>query len=183
MKNVFVTNGYMTADAIRMISPYLDAANVDLKFFSDESYKKICGGRLQPVLDSIKTMKDEGIWVEVTTLIIPGKNDSDEELKKIAAFLAGIDEEMPWHISRFFPQYKYDDVLPTPIERINTAVQIGKEEGLKYIYPGNVSGEVDTMCPSCKKNIIRRSIFTVEEKNIENGKCGYCGAVIKGVWK
>ncbi|MDD5669987.1 MAG: AmmeMemoRadiSam system radical SAM enzyme, partial [Candidatus Omnitrophica bacterium] len=137
---VFVTNGYMSEESVRMISPYLDAANVDLKFFKDESYKKICGGSLQPVLRSIALMKQLGIWVEVTTLVVPGQNDSSEELTGIAEFIAGIDNTIPWHISRFYPQYKMNNLEPTPEETLKEAREIGYSRGLGYVYVGNVHG-------------------------------------------
>ncbi|MFH1798470.1 MAG: AmmeMemoRadiSam system radical SAM enzyme [Candidatus Omnitrophota bacterium] len=136
--NIFVTNGYMTEFAIEKLSPYLDAANVDIKFFSDDLYKKMCGGRLQPVLDSVRRMKQLGIWVEVTTLIIPELNDSPGQLKGIADFLAEIGKDIPWHVTRFHPAYKYTDSYPTPVETIEKAVDIGKKAGLKYVYSGNV---------------------------------------------
>jgi len=125
LKNVFVTNGYMSKEALQKIQPYLDAANVDLKYFKDESYRKVCSGSLQPVLDSIKLMKELGIWVEVTTLVVPGSNDSPEELKGIAEFLAGVDKFMPWHISRFFPNYKFTDLDATPEATLKMAEEIG----------------------------------------------------------
>ncbi|GAI02889.1 unnamed protein product, partial [marine sediment metagenome] len=141
IKNVFVTNGYMTEEAIKKIEPYLDAANVDLKSFSDDFYRKLCGAKLQPVLDALKLMKKLGIWVEVTTLIIPTLNDSSEELREIAKFIVNeLGEGTPWHISRFYPAYNLTDKPPTPIETIHKAREIGLNEGLKYVYEGNVPG-------------------------------------------
>ena len=185
LANTFVTNGFMTKEAIDEIKPYLDAANVDLKFFSDDSYKKICKGRLQPVLDSISHMKDSGIWVEVTTLIVPEENDSDEELKSIAEFLASVDDEIPWHISRFHPDYKYTDSYPTPVETMEKALELGKDAGLKYIYLGNVYSRGETICPGCGKALIERSGFSAEvsEDFLPEGACRSCGAKIAGVWK
>jgi len=138
LANIFVTNGFMTHQTIDTIKPYLDAANVDLKSFNDEYYKKYCKARLQPVLDSIKYMKEAGIWLEVTTLIIPGENDSDEELTQIAKFIAGVDKEMPWHISRFRPDYKFIDHNATPVKTLERARDIGRQQGLNHIYLGNV---------------------------------------------
>ncbi len=137
LKNIFVTNGFMTKECIEMIYPYLDAANVDLKSFSDETYKNKIGGRLKPVLDNIKLMKDLGIWIEVTTLIIPTVNDSDQELKNMANFLVEIDPDIPWHISAYFPTYK-SKVPPTGSGIISKALKIGKDSGLKYVYRGNI---------------------------------------------
>ncbi|MFH0732968.1 MAG: AmmeMemoRadiSam system radical SAM enzyme [Candidatus Omnitrophota bacterium] len=138
LSNIFVTNGFMTAETLQMIKPYLDAANVDLKFFREETYKKICKGRLQPVLDSIKLMKKSGIWLEITTLVVPGLNDSEEELADIAAFIAGVDKKIPWHISRFFPNFEYYNVGATPLDILKKAKEIGKEKGLQHVYLGNV---------------------------------------------
>jgi len=181
--NNFVTNGYMTRECIQMIKPYLDAANVDLKFFKESSYKNICAAALEPVLDSIRLMHELGIWVEVTTLIVPGENDSDEELGGIAQFIASVDKNMPWHVSRFHPDYKLIHHHPTPEATLEKAQAIGHKCGLKFIYAGNVYGwGNDTSCPSCEKLLIRREVFSVLENNVEKGKCGYCGAVVPGVF-
>ena len=183
MKNVFVTNGYITEDALREIAPYLDAANVDLKSFSDDFYRKVCGARLQPVLDSIKLHKELGIWIEVTTLIIPTLNDSEEELRKIAEFLRNVSEDIPWHISRFYPAYRLSDLQPTSVEILCTARKIGLETGLKYVYKGNVPGEgEDTYCHSCGRLLIHRYGYKILSNEIKDSKCPYCGAEIAGVW-
>jgi pyruvate formate lyase activating enzyme len=183
LANVFVTNGYMTAEALRLIQPYLDAANVDLKAFQEETYKKVCGARLGPVLDSIRLMRELGIWVEVTTLIVPGMNDGNEELAAIARFIASVSPEIPWHISRFHPDYKYTQTPATPIERLRKAAALAREAGLKFIYIGNVWGESEvTICPQCGKDLIRRSAFSVEENKIKGGKCSSCGSPIAGVF-
>ncbi len=182
IKNIFVTNGYMTEEAIEMIAPYLDAANVDLKFFSDSSYKNICGAGLKPVLQSIRKMKEANIWVEVTTLIIPDVNDSVEELGLIAQFIRDVDPHMPWHISRFFPNYDYNDTEPTPVSTLKKAEEIGKKYGLKHIYLGNVDERIDTVCPACGKVLISRNIYTLQKNLIKNGKCIYCNTEIKGIW-
>jgi pyruvate formate lyase activating enzyme len=182
--NVFVTNGYMSSDALKTIRPYLDAANVDLKFFSEQSYHKICAGALQPVLDSIRLMKKLGIWVEVTTLVIPGENDSEEELSNIAKFIAGVDKDIPWHISRFHPDHNFTEHSLTPEETLKKAQGIGYDAGLTYIYAGNVRGfGNDTICPACEKMLIKREIFDVLEYNIKNSKCSFCGTAIPGVFK
>jgi len=181
--NSFVTNGFMTEEALKTIQPYLDACNVDLKFFNDETYKKICQGRLQPVLDSIKLMKRLNIWVEVTTLVVPGLNDSDEELRKIAEFIASVDKGIPWHISRFYPDYKYTDAVPTPLETLRKAEGIGKAAGLRYVYLGNVAGEgSDTFCYNCGEVLIKRAIYFVGKNRIKDDKCPKCGSKIDGVW-
>ncbi|MDP8298674.1 MAG: AmmeMemoRadiSam system radical SAM enzyme [Candidatus Tantalella remota] len=182
--NTFVTNGFMTAEAVEKISPYLDAANVDLKFFKDDQYRKVCGGRLQPVLDSIGKMKEKGIWIEVTTLVIPGENDSEEELSGMAEFLAGVDKGMPWHISRFHPDYRYTDSVPTPLDTMKKAADIGKKAGLEYVYLGNVSDGGETFCPACGRVMVKRSGSGVEvTKDLKDGKCAGCGTEIGGVWE
>ncbi|MDD5565284.1 MAG: AmmeMemoRadiSam system radical SAM enzyme [Candidatus Omnitrophica bacterium] len=181
--NVFVTNGYMTPEALEELAFYLDAANVDLKFFKEASYQDICQARLQPVLESIGKMKQKGIWVEITTLVIPGLNDSKEELGNIAAFIAGLDKDMPWHISRFHPDYKFTDYAITPEAILDKAYEIGKTAGLRYVYTGNVAGrENNTYCPACKKLLIRRRIFEVLENKVQEDKCVYCKNTIAGLF-
>jgi pyruvate formate lyase activating enzyme len=181
--NVFVTNGFMTAEALNTIHPYLDACNVDLKSFRDEFYKKTCRGRLKPVLESIRHMRQLGIWVEVTTLVVPDQNDSEAELGEIAHFIAGIDQGMPWHISRFHPDYEFGNFRPTPIETLRKAYSIGKEAGLEHVYIGNVPGaESDTVCPRCQQIVIRRRAFAVEENRLEDSRCPTCGSLISGVF-
>lgn len=178
LANIFVTNGYMTSKMLDAFHPYLDAANVDLKAFRDEVYKKYVGARLQPVLDSLKKMKELGIWVEVTTLVIPGVNDSDEELRNVAKFIANeLGTETPWHISRFFPTYKMTDQPRTPLATLRRAREIGQEEGLRYLFIGNASGETNTICHACGQLLIKRSSYLILEKNIQpNGTCPNCGA-------
>jgi len=183
LKNVFVTNGYITPEALEEIRPYLHAANIDLKGFTDDFYKNICGARLQPVLDAIRLYKAFGIWIEITTLVIPGHNDSDEELKGIARFIRSVGEDIPWHVTRFHPTYKLTDQPRTPLATLKRAQQIGFESGLRYVYEGNIPGEgEDTVCWSCKKPLVKRIGFSVEENRVKDGKCSYCSAVIDGVW-
>jgi len=183
LANVFVTNGFMTTQALEIISPCLDACNVDLKSFSNEFYKTVCQGRLKPVLNTIRKMKELGIWVEVTTLIIPEQNDSDEELKRIARFIAGISPDIPWHISRFHPDYGHRDALPTPAETLRKAYTKGKEAGLHFVYTGNLPGvENDTGCPGCQKAVIRRNGLSVSENRMEGPRCPDCGTIIRGVF-
>lgn len=139
LKNVWVSNGYMTKEALNLIAPYLNAINVDLKAFTEKFYQEVCGARLRPVLDNLIDIKKRGIHLEIATLIIPGKNDSEKELKQIADFIKEeLGDDTPWHVSRFFPHYKMMDVPPTPIEKVYEAVEIGKRTGLKYVYAGNV---------------------------------------------
>ena len=180
--NTFVTNGYMSPQALEMINPYLDAVNIDLKSFNADFYRKTCSSQLEPVLENIRLMKKLGIWIEITTLIIPGLNDSEEELKKIAEFIASVGVEIPWHISKFHPDYKMLDRSPTPITVLKNAYDIGKYAGLRYIYIGNVLGEEEsTYCYKCKKPVIKRIGFEVSETNMEDGNCSFCKAKIDGV--
>jgi pyruvate formate lyase activating enzyme len=162
----------------------LDAVNIDLKSFSDNFYKNNCGARLKPVLDSIKLYKNLGIWTEITTLIIPTFNDSEEELHKIAYFIKEeVGEDTPWHITQFHPMYKLPDVSRTPISTLRKARQIGLKAGLMYVYEGNVPGEngENTYCPNCGKTLIQRFGYSIKENKIKDSKCSYCAAEIDGV--
>jgi pyruvate formate lyase activating enzyme len=181
--NVFVTNGYMSQEMLQTFSPYLDAANVDLKAFRDETYRKYIGARLEPVLESLKTMKSLGVWLEVTMLVIPGVNDSDQELRDAARFIAeALGSQTPWHLSRFFPAYQMTHVPPTPVSTLDRARQIGLEEGLRYVYLGNVSGETNTLCHGCGRLLIRRHGYTVLENRVgRNSLCPDCGAKVAGL--
>ena len=183
LKNVFVTNGYITPKALETIRPYLHAANIDLKGFSDEFYKKVCGARLRPVLDAIGLYKKYGIWIEITTLIIPDHNDSEAELKQIAGFIRSVGADVPWHVTRFHPTYKLTEEPRTPLQTLKRAREIGFEAGLRYVYEGNIPGEgEETACWSCRKPLVKRFGFSVEENNIRDGKCRFCGSPIDGVW-
>jgi pyruvate formate lyase activating enzyme len=184
IKNLFITNGYQTPEAIETIQPYLDAANVDLKSFRDEFYRKLLGARLQPVLDSLKLMKKLGIWVEVTTLIIPTHNDSEDELRDIACFIRDeLGAETPWHVGAFYPTYKLLDAPRTPPKTLRKAREIGLEEGLRYVYEGNIPGSdgENTYCYNCGTRLIHRFGFQVLENKIKDGHCPVCGAEIDGV--
>ncbi len=184
LKNVFVTNGYMSSETIRMIQPHLDAANVDLKSFSDDFYKKYCGARLEPVKNTLKQMKSSGILVEATTLVIPGLNDDKRELEALAAFLVNdLGPDTPWHISRFHPTYKLTNCRPTPVETLDMARGIGIEAGLRYVYTGNVPGDSGekTCCHECGKLLIDRWGFGIRSNRIENGACPDCGAGVYGI--
>ena len=183
-KNIYVTNGYMTTEMLEMISPYLDAVNVDLKAFRDETYRRIIGARLQPVLDSLKKIKQLGIWLEVTSLIIPGINDDRHEIRDMVKFVVTeLGDDVPWHISRFFPAYKMKDVLSTPVKTLQVAKKIGLEAGLNYVYMGNIpdNGNMSTICPNCGQTLIERSNFGVMKNNIKNECCPNCGKEIAGV--
>jgi pyruvate formate lyase activating enzyme len=179
--NVFVTNGYMTKEAVELIHPYLDAANIDLKSFTEDFYVNVCHGHLRPVLETIHLMKELGIWIEITTLVIPGKNDSKEELTDIAKFIALVGKDIPWHISRFHPDYQINDIEPTKIDTLKKALDIGKQQGLHHVYIGNIAGNTnDTVCSQCHSLLIKRANFSIVENRIDNGKCPICGTVIDG---
>jgi len=184
LRNVFVTNGYMTQECLEDISPDLHAANVDLKAFSDRFYKEQCGAKLEPVLRTLETMKRLGIWLEVTTLLIPGLNDSEEELRDISQFLADLDKDIPWHISRFHPTYRLTDIPSTPPESIRTARDLGYEAGLRYVYTGNLPGDEGekTFCHSCGTLIVDRFGFDVTANRVKGNTCPQCGSEIPGVW-
>jgi len=180
IKNVFVTNGYMTEEALKAMQPYLDAANVDLKGFTEEHYREVCGARLKPVLDTLKLMKELGIWVEVTTLIIPTVNDSEEELEQIAEFIMSLGAETPWHVSRFHPTYKMLNLPSTSVHSVIRARQIGLEAGLRYVYTGNAPGDdgENTYCYNCGKVLIPRYGYQLGKIHVKDSKCEYCGAKI-----
>jgi len=183
LKNVFVSNGYTSAEALQQIAPCLDAANVDLKSFRDEFYRQVCGARLQPVLDTIRLYRQLGIWVEVTTLIIPGYNDSDGELRQIAAFICEVGAEIPWHVSAFYPTHKLLDAPRTPAATLRRARQIGLEAGLRYVYQGNIPGEggENSYCHACGELLIERHGFAICKNLTLNGCCPSCSALIAGV--
>jgi len=184
LKNVFVTNGYITPEALATISPFLDAANIDLKGFSEQFYREVVHAMLNEVLDSIVEFRRQGIWIELTTLIIPGCNDSDEQLRGIARFIAEkAGKETPWHVSRFHPAFRMTDRPATPVAALARARRIGMEEGLAYVYEGNApeEGGENTSCPACGELLIRRQGFYLAENRIKQGKCPACAAVIDGI--
>lgn len=182
MKNIFITNGYMTEEAIDTAADLLAAANIDLKSFQDDYYRETCSGRLKPVLNSIRHMKELGIWVEITTLLITGENDSQAELENIAGFIAEVDRDMPWHISAFHPSYKFMDRRPTTTEKLEQAREIGRRAGLSFVYLGNIPAENDTLCPHCGKTLIKRRGALVGNIQLKNGHCPGCSAGLPGIW-
>jgi pyruvate formate lyase activating enzyme len=184
LKNVFVTNGYMTSGMLELIAPRLDAANVDLKAFRDDFYRKQCGARLQPVLDSLRLMKTLGIWLEVTTLLIPGLNDGEEELRELAAFIFSLGADTPWHISRFHPQYRMTEPPPTPAGSIHRAAEIGRSAGLRYVYSGNLPGDTgeNTHCARCGRLLIGRCGFSIERLDLKGSACPHCGTPLDGIF-
>jgi pyruvate formate lyase activating enzyme len=183
LKNVFVSNGYINHEPLLHLIPLMDAANIDLKSFNDQTYKKIMGGTLEPVLNTIKILKEKNVWIEVTTLLIPDLNDSRGELEEIAKFLYNISSEIPWHISRFHPDYKYLNSRITDTEILHKAYEIGKNIGLKYVYTGNINDDIGehTYCYNCKDKIISRFGFNITEYKIKDSKCQNCGSIIHGV--
>lgn len=185
LKNVFVSNGYMSIEAVDYVAGFLDAINIDLKAFSDEFYRKHCKAKLQPVLETIKYItKQTDIWIELTTLIIPGENDSDDELKKLANFISEeIGVDTPWHVSRFYPQYQVNNKDATPVETLERAYEIGKQAGLNYIYVGNLAGAnaQSTFCHNCGELLIERRGYTIVSNNIVDSCCWVCKAKIAGV--
>jgi pyruvate formate lyase activating enzyme len=186
LKNIFVTNGYICKEPLQRIAPFLDAANIDLKGFDDHKYRLLFGGKLVELLDSIGEYKRLGIWLELTTLVIPGVNDSDEELRNIAAFIVeDLGADTPWHVSRFYPTYKMTDRPPTPIATIKRAVAIGRKAGLQYVYAGNTNGGVgeNTLCHGCQRVMIERSGFRVITNRLINGHCPDCEEAVAGVWQ
>jgi pyruvate formate lyase activating enzyme len=184
IKNIFVSNGYMTEEALRAIQPYLNAANVDLKSFQEKFYKEVCGAKLKPVLENLKLMRQMGIWVEITTLVIPTLNDSDKEFEEIAQFIVSLGPEVPWHISAFYPTYKMTDLPRTPASSLHRAREIGMKAGLRYVYCGNIPGEEgeDTFCSHCGRRIVERMGFRVVKNEIVKGECSYCHSKIDGIW-
>lgn len=189
LRTVFVSSGFETLEAINGIVPYLDAINVDLKAFNDDTYRRYCDARLAPVLRNIRHLVQQTpVWTEVTTLVIPHLNDSDEELQAIAGFLADISPDIPWHISAFTPHYRMQDRPATPAASLRRAWEIGKQAGLRYVYPGNLwsvpelAGCADTVCPACGTRLVDRAGYRVRQLWRQPGICHGCGAAIAGVW-
>jgi len=185
LRNVFVSNGYMTEVSATALAEFIDGDNVDLKSMRDDFYRKVCKARLQPVLDTIPRLKQAGVWLEVTTLVIPGYNDSDEELTEIAQFIKGVDPGIPWHVSAFYPTHQMLDRPRTPPATLFRAREIGLQAGLRYVYTGNIPGEgvENTYCYQCGELLIQRLGYSIRTFKIEDGKCPQCQAEIDGVWK
>ncbi len=184
LANVFVSNGFMTTEAIDFAKEWLGGINVDLKAFNEDYYKRLCKARMQPVLDTIKYIaKETQIWMEITTLLVPGENDSEDELKQLADFIVNeAGPDVPWHISRFHPQYKYQDSVSTPISTLERAEQIGKAAGLHYVYLGNVPGSKSesTYCYNCGRVLIERVGYRILANHVKESSCPDCGAKIAG---
>ncbi len=183
LKNVFVTNGFESKEMVEDMAGLIDGANVDLKSFQSDYYKKELGGGLDTVLQNIKMMKKLGIWVEVTTLIVPTKNSSSSEIREIVKFIVSVDRFMPWHISAFHPDYKEKNLPSTSMDMLLNAYNIAKEEGLEYVYIGNIGFENDTLCPECGEVLIQRRGFGAKVTGLENNRCKKCKRVLEGVYE
>lgn len=182
-QNVLVSNGFMSQQALQQLEGWVDAINVDLKAFHEDFYKNYCHAKLKPVLQNLKTIKDMGWWLEVTTLIIPGLNDTRQELQELSGFIVSeLGRDVPWHISRFHPAHKMQDRDGTPLETLEQAYEIGKKNGLNFVYLGNVPlhKSESTYCPGCGEVVIQRSGFSLRSKNLKNGRCASCQAEIAG---
>lgn len=186
IKNIFISAGYIQEKPLRKISKYLDAANIDLKSFDDDTYKRLNAGSLKPILNTLKTLKEEGVWVEITNLIVPSWTDDMDMIKKMCEWLAenGLGEA-PLHFSRFTPRYKLKHLPVTPVSKMNKARKIAQQAGMKYVYVGNVPGHEgeSTFCPECEKVLLKRRGFYILQNNLNNNQCKYCGAKIAGVWE
>jgi len=184
IKNIFVSNGFESPEILEDMVGVIDAFNIDLKSFQSDYYKKHLKGSLEGVLKSLRTIKKRGFWLEVTTLIVPNQNDSQEELRQIATFIAQeLGVNTPWHISAFYPNYKERHKEPTPLTSLENAYALGKEAGLNHIYMGNIGKENPTLCPSCQEVLIERVGFRVSKNIINQGRCPKCNTTIEGVWK
>jgi len=186
IKNVYVSNGYESKENLEKFHKYMDAINIDIKGFTEEFYSQICGAKLKPVLENVKRCHKLGIWTEITTLLIPGENDSDKEIFGIAEFIKSISPDIPWHVTAFYPNYKMTDVPPTPPDTLLRAYNIGMKAGLKYVYTGNIPGleGENTRCPKCNSELVKRYGLECESCIIEKeGRCPNCKEIIEGIWK
>jgi len=185
LKNIMVTNGFINQEPLKELYKYIDAANIDLKGFTEKYYKEICGAWLKPVLDTIKTVHGFGVWLELTNLIIPGLNDDIKTIKKMCEWIKKtVGPDVPLHFSRFFPDYKMRDYPPTTEDTLIKAGEAAKKVGLNYVYIGNIMLPEwqNTYCPKCKELVIERRWFEVVQNKLKNGRCR-CGEKIAGVWK
>ncbi len=182
--NIMVSNGFQSPECLEELNGLMDAANIDLKGFTEDFYRDQCGARLEPVLRNLRAIKAMGWWLEVTTLVIPGLNDSEDELASIAAFIAAdLGPDTPWHVSRFHPDYRLTDRGPTPVATLEAAFRLGREAGLNFVYTGNVPGHdgENTRCPSCREVVVGRRGFSILGTDLKDGTCAHCGAAIPGI--
>lgn len=185
IRTALISNGYIHAIPLKKLSKYIDCANINLKSFKDSTYKQLNGGKLQPILNTLKQLRDNGVWLEITNLIVPTWTDDLKMIREMCKWLYDNKfDEYPLHFSRFTPMYKLTQLPVTPVSTLDNAVKIALDEGLKYIYVGNVPAHKNenTYCPSCKKMIIERKGYTVLNNHIKGGKCKFCNHSIKGVW-
>jgi pyruvate formate lyase activating enzyme len=187
LKNGMHTCGYINPEPLKELLKYMDAVNVDIKGFNPEFYKKMGAlAELEPVLETVKTIKNQGVWLELTNLIIPGQNDDPKEIRRMCEWVKqNLGDEVPVHFSRFTPNFKLQNLPPTPVATLEGAYKIAKEVGLKYVYLGNIPGHIqeDTYCPSCKRLVVGRIGYQVLENDIKDGRCKFCGYKIAGIWQ
>ncbi len=185
LRNIWVTGGYINPEPLRELAPVMDAANIDLKGFTEEYYRKVCGGRLQPVLDAIVLSKQLGIMVELTNLVIPTLNDDLDRIREMCLWIKdAVGPDVPLHFSRFSPKYRLQKLPPTPLETLQRAHQVATEVGLHYVYTGNVpyDDRSNTYCPNCRRRLLARVGYSVTENVIREGACPYCDYYIAGIW-
>jgi len=185
IKNIMKSNGYINEGPLKKLCSVIDGANIDFKAFSESTYLKLTGGKLQPVLDSLKVYKEMGVWLEITNLVVPTWTDNPEEIREMCRWLVNNGfSNTPLHFSRFYPTHKLEQLPPTPVDILNKASLIAAEEGIKYVYTGNVPGneKSNTICPSCKTTLVVRQGYRITKNKITNGKCPDCGQIIDGVW-
>jgi pyruvate formate lyase activating enzyme len=186
IRNIMHSNGYINEEPLRKLAKYLDAANIDLKGFTNDYYAKMTEGALEPVLLALKVLKEEGVHLEITNLVLSGYNDDEDSVIKMCLWIKeNLGDETPLHFSRAFPMYKLTSINPTPVETLERLRKIALDCGLKYVYIGNVAANPaeNTYCPRCKKIVIKRAGYFVEENNIEEGRCKFCGEKIEGIWR
>jgi pyruvate formate lyase activating enzyme len=184
IRNTMHSCGYINEQPLRRLAKLLDAADIDLKAFTEDFYSRICGGRLKPVLDALVVLRQENVWLEITNLVIPTLNDDPKKIREMCVWiLKELGPDVPIHFSRFFPYYKLKDLPPTPPETLNDARKIAMDAGMRYVYIGNIRTEAEnTYCHRCRKLVIERIGYFVKQVNMADGKCRQCGTVIPGVW-
>jgi pyruvate formate lyase activating enzyme len=186
LKNIMVSNGFMSRECLDELAGLMDAANIDLKAFTEDFYRQRCDAALKPVLENLKTVRSLGWWLEAATLVIPGLNDSEAELRDMARFIRDeLGAGTPWHVSRFHPTFELTDRPSTPLETLERAWDVGREAGLSFVYLGNAPGAKanSTYCPTCGERLLDRRGFSVDGATLEAGRCGTCGEEIPGVWR
>lgn len=185
IKNIIKSNGYINPEPLKKLCKVIDAANIDLKAFTESTYLRLTGGKLQPVLDSLKIYRDMGVWLEITNLVVPTWSDNLDEIRNMCRWLAGNGfKATPLHFSRFYPTYKLEQLPPTPVDLLNKAAETAAGEGLLYVYTGNVPGneKSDTLCPSCRTSVVTRQGFRITSNTLKEGKCEKCGKTVDGIW-